>query len=323
LRGEAIRKSLSLTNWEAANRLIREWEIHGESESLTVRQACERWIADSVARHLKPQSLKKYEHVSRELGERFGDLPLRSVSVDDLRKLRESWTLSGTTKRKRLELIRAFFSFCVSSGWLPVNPAKGIKAPQVRQSPTLPYSESEWEKIVWALDAYGEIHSQSPERIRKQVRALVLLMRYSGLPISDAVSLKRDRITKGKLLLYQAKTGHPVWIPLPGNVLDALDSCDEGDAYYFWSGVGKLKTALTEWQERLKKVFVIAGIPEGHGHRLRDSFAVSLLEKGVPLQTVSMLLGHSSVRTTELHYSPWVKSRQDALEVAVKLSWGS
>ena len=32
-------------------------------------------------------------------------------------------------------------------------------------------------------------------------------------------------------------------------------------------------------------------------------------------------LGHSSVRITEKHYSPWVKARQDQLERAVKKAW--
>ena len=290
LHGKLIRKSLDLRNMEAAIRLVRELEIHGEAQTVTVRQACDKFLADSEAR-LKPQSVKKYRHLVEELQREWRELPVRAITVDDVRTLRSSWKMAATTTRKRLELLRGFFRFCLDSGWVQTNPAKAVKPPQVRQSPTLPYSESEWEKITWALDAYGEIHAQSPEKVRKQLRALVLLMRYSGLRISDAVLLKRDRITMGKLLLYQAKTGHPVWIPLPGVVLKALDCCDEGDPYYFWSGGGKLKTALTEWQERLKKVFVIAGIPEGHGHRLRDSFAVSLLEKGVPLQTVSILLG--------------------------------
>jgi integrase/recombinase XerD len=64
----------------------------------------------------------------------------------------------------------------------------------------------------------------------------------------------------------------------------------------------------------------MAGIRDGHSHRLRDTFAVNLLVKGVRIETVLVLLGHKSIKTTEKHYAPWVKSRQDALEDAVKLA---
>ena len=40
-------------------------------------------------------------------------------------------------------------------------------------------------------------------------------------------------------------------------------------------------------------------------HRLRDAFAVELLLAGVPIERVSVLLGHTSVRITERHYNPW------------------
>jgi integrase/recombinase XerD len=60
-----------------------------------------------------------------------------------------------------------------------------------------------------------------------------------------------------------------------------------------------VKTGITQWQEGLKKVSRIAGIPDGHPHRLRDAFAISLLEKGVDLKNVSILLGHTSIKTTE------------------------
>jgi integrase len=36
----------------------------------------------------------------------------------------------------------------------------------------------------------------------------------------------------------------------------------------------------------------MAGVLDGHSHRLRDTFSVDLLENGVLLETVSILLGH-------------------------------
>jgi integrase len=48
---------------------------------------------------------------------------------------------------------------------------------------------------------------------------------------------------------------------------------------------------------------------------------VELLSRGVSIEIVSVLLGHSSIRITEKHYAPWVKTRQDALEEAVKGMW--
>ena len=46
-----------------------------------------------------------------------------------------------------------------------------------------------------------------------------------------------------------------------------------------------------------------------------------MLLAGVPLEQVSMLLGHKSVKITEKHYAPWVKARQEQLAVNVRKSW--
>ena len=318
-----MRRSLDLTSWEAARKRIREWEVHGEKNLISVEEAARRWIADCVARGLQDSTLRKYRERQRELAEVFRSLPVHSIAIDDLRKLRESWKVKASSTGKRLEIIRNFFLFCVASEWIASSPARGLKPPLVRSVPTLPFSEDEWEKLLWALDIYGDTQKGTPEKTVRRLKALVLLMRYSGLRISDVVSLSRDKIdVNGRLFLYQAKTGQPVALPLPEAVLSLLASIEEiGQPLYFWSGTGKLKTAITEWQERLKKLFRLAGVRDGHSHRLRDTFSVDLLSKGVPLQTVSILLGHTSIRTTERHYAPFVKASQDALEVAVRATW--
>ena len=59
----------------------------------------------------------------------------------------------------------------------------------------------------------------------------------------------------------------------------------------------------------LNRMFTEAGIADGHAHRFRDTFAVELFG-WCSYEDVRILLGHSSVKITEKHYSPWVKARQ-------------
>ena len=96
--------------------------------------------------------------------------------------------------------------------------------------------------------------------------------------------------------------------------------------YVFWE-----ETTATEdvqagnMGSRVSAVFEAAGVTsEGSlvSQRLRATFAVDLLTKGVPLEHVSKLLGHTSVTTTERHYAKWVKGRQDLLDTLVSKTWG-
>jgi site-specific recombinase XerD len=238
-----------------------------------------------------------------------------SISVEDLRAYRETWDMSPVSAGKKLERLRSFFKFCMDSGWIQDNPARLLKAPKVKQKPTLPFSPEEWEKVLWATELYPD----RPKGRRAQVKAFILLLRHSGLRIGDAVSLEAKRIRDGKLLLYTAKAGTPVWLPLPEEVVSALQRIPDPDRF-FWSGIGKLKSAVADWQRTLAKLFKLAGV-KGHAHMLRDFFAVDLLNHGVSLENVAALLGNT-VRIAEKHYAPWVKSRQDSLERAVKATWG-
>ena len=78
-----------------------------------------------------------------------------------------------------------------------------------------------------------------------------------------------------------------------------------------------MQAAASVWRKRIAEVFKAAKVADGHPHRFRDTFAVDLLQRGVSLESVSRLLGHQSIKITEKHYSPWVKTRQEALEKEV------
>jgi integrase len=164
------------------------------------------------------------------------------------------------------------------------------------------------------------VYPDNPKGRWAQVKALILLLRYSGLRIRDAITLRRGAILEGKLYLYTGKTGTGMYIPLPEVVLESLKGIGN-EEYFFWTGEGKVKSVLGSWERSLTTLFKLAGV-KGHAHQFRDNFAVDLLTHGVSVENVAMLLGHSDIRVTQKHYAPWVQSRQVELEKAVKLTWG-
>ena len=88
--------------------------------------------------------------------------------------------------------------------------------------------------------------------------------------------------------------------------------------YFWWSGRGKPVTSAKYWRSRLGIVADRAGVAGFRPHRLRDTFAVSLLGQGVAIEDVSTLLGHGSIQTTERYYAPWDRRRRERLRRIVQ-----
>ncbi len=136
------------------------------------------------------------------------------------------------------------------------------------------------------------------------------------------MKLEVARIKGNRLFLYTQKTGVPMHTILPDFVVGALQSMPHtSEGHFFWSGRGKLDSAVRSWQSRFRKLFKLANITHGHAHRFRDTLAVELLLAGVPIERVSVLLGHQNVRVTEKYYNPWVYARQQQSGADVARAW--
>ena len=321
--GKRIRKPIGLRDWKAAQQRARLWEsegVDGATHPELIKSACDAFTEDAKARGLKAPTLYKYDLLFRQLQAFATERGLVFVSDLDLEKVRDfraSWPNKNMAARKKLEHFRAFLRFCHESEWIRTNPAAKLKPGKIDSAPTLPFSRDEVQKVIDACAEYPD--KQNAIRLR----ALVLLLRYSGLRLGDAVTLSRDRIDGDRLRLYTAKTGTHVYCPLPQTAISALNEIPKNGAHFFWTGKGKTKSTIGNWQRALKLLFERAEVPTGHAHRFRDTFAVEALLAGIPLERVSVLLGHQSVRVTEKHYSPWVRERQAQIEEDVRRMWES
>jgi integrase/recombinase XerD len=344
VEGQQHRESTKKRSHEQATVYAREVEnrygriLAGEkpkpTERTTVAQAVAAYIADKRAQQLQASTLNKrvlwFEKDLLAWCRMNAVLFLTDLDLSHLRQWRSAWKLGPLAAQKKQEALRQFFTFCVSSGWIRENPAKGLSKIKVTHKPTDYFTDDEMKKILRV--AKDKSLSMPPYKTVAKLYALVLLMRWSGLAIRDAVTLERARLSsEDRIFLYRAKTGVPVHVVIPHDAAEELRqlSLSPNPRYFFWSGSGNPETAVKHWHRHFSLMFKKAKLihldgttKQARPHMLRDTFAVNLLIAGVPMEDVQLYLGHSSIKTTEQHYAPFVRARMDKMDVNIKASWG-
>jgi len=282
------------------------------------------FIQSKETQKVQPDTLSKYRlQLGRLVSfcENSGVFTVQGITLDLLVKFRGTWTNlyeSSYTQSVVQKRLRVFLRFCYDTGWLAKVPR--LSPIKTEEPPTMPLTDEEYSRILKAIP------SDNPK-----LRALVQLMRWSGLAVRDATVLKRTAIIKDekggihRVVVARQKTGTAVSVPIPPAVAaEVLAVLNGNPIYVFWEGQSTEQWAAHAMSRAISEVFAQAKIKTlGHmkSHRLRDTFAVDLLQKGVPLEEVSKLLGHESVSTTEKSYAKWVKGRQDRLDKLVTESW--
>lgn len=278
---------------------------------MKLSEATEAFLEELVRRNRASSTIDNYRSFLRSwiaFSRRHKLTDLSDFNQVTLRKFQDSWHLKPSSARIRYNMLRTFFSFAVDMDWIEKSPMSKMTPPKVSRIPTMPLTRDEFRSLALAAeDKPGE-------------HALILLMRWSGLSIGDAVGCRKDAITGDTLTLHRTKTGEFVIVPLPNLVLDSLREIENGFGtnHYFWSESNKRISAVKQWRTKLQNVARTAGLPNFRPHQLRDTFAVELLLAHVAIEELSPLLGHSSIITTERYYAPWVTARRNRLARIVK-----
>jgi integrase/recombinase XerD len=324
LNGKRIRQSLGTADTARALRRIAELENgDGQAEEVpagpTVAAAVSLFIASSKERNLKASTLASYSKTLAHLSsfKAFINEPVSAISTPALDAYKSSRTIAPSTWRKELETLRAFFYWCEERGWCQKNPARKLKMPLVDDLKTQPFSGDEVRSLIAAA---GDLSSDNPaetEYVRRRARALMYVLLYSGLRISDVAELQRSALASTRhLTLRVLKNGVRLKVLLHPTAADALSSLPaQNPKYFFWTGKGDVMTCIKNMRRTIQRIGKIAGI-HAHPHRFRDTFAVELLTNGADIRTVQKLLGHTSVKTTEKHYAHFVAAHQALLDSA-------
>jgi hypothetical protein len=229
--GRSFRTSAKTRSWEQAEKYARRLEAENDplredearsAAPSTIREAVQLFLDDQAARGLESTSQKKYRTVLKNQllvwMEQHKITRLDQIMPADLTRFRASWHNGDTTTHRKHEMFMCFFGFCIRNGCLRKNPMKALIKPKTPDIvPTDYFLPEEFEKIIAATDRYEYGGGNDCHGRGTRLRALTLLMRWSGLSILDATKLERSRLSKSEdgddqIFLYRAKTGVPVYV---------------------------------------------------------------------------------------------------------------
>ena len=306
---------------------------------MTVSNALERWLisvkadSDSGNEHTH----KKYETAAKQIGTwaRSNNLArLSQITPDALDRWKTMWSpkakdptdrIGKATAGRRLEKVKGFLRYCTKMGWIDANPATELKPIKPEPSVTMPLLSGRYEQVIATTYAYDKHARRPSDQFGAELRAIIELMRWTGLRIGDALLCAKARIIGNRFTLRTTKGKVPLTVILPDHVVSALRALPQRSevhpSYFFWSGKSKYKSLTGQWQRKLHRLNTYLclhdddGMPmKFHSHQLRDTFAVTQLLSLTSMQDLSKMLSHKSIKVTERYYAPWVPERQSALE---------
>jgi site-specific recombinase XerD len=181
--------------------MVREWEAEDrrtdKPQRATVADAWKEFLTDAQARNLHESTVRKYKLLNRQMEAfcmRNGFAFIDELNLSHMGQFRSEWKDGPRSSAKKLERLRSFFRFAQKRKWVSEKPAADLKAGKITLCPTLPFTRDGMCRIIAATEKYDSQCFGGALEKAHRLHALVLLLRYSGMRIGDAVQMSSSRM---------------------------------------------------------------------------------------------------------------------------------
>lgn len=302
----------------------------------TIEEAIEACYTEHKAAHSAETTVKGYRTVLDELTLMCKNLGFRWLDEwkkTDTKKLRNSWTCSARTARKKMSYLKAFFQIFVDDETLEFNPARiKLRATRANRERTQksPFTDQE---LQWMLEGCRKMHSAKSKvvAIRKKgctgndLADFIEISSYTGLRISDVVSFHIDRLTPdGEVKVRCLKNGNWVCVWIPEWLRTIIQTRAKIVGPYIFGNAYAIQPACAKWRRRLRTLWkrIDGWTARPTHHRFRHTFVRRLLEQGVSVAIVAQLIGDTE-QMVRNSYSDWIKSRQEAMSQVLQQAFAN
>ena len=283
---------LSLQEYEVQERCT-EVQVHDSSSLGFVR----KFLATKKLEGKAEKTLNRYKPELEKLV-LFLNKKLFEVTSYDLRLYlslyKERRKVANRTLDNMRKTICSFFSWLQDEGFIGSNPARALKQIKYDKIVRKPFTPVERERLKKSCRNFRDI-------------ALVEFLYASGLRVSEIVSLNRDSIDfitrTGTVIGKGGKERHFYLSEVSAEYLRQYLSFRSDKNLAMFVSLRKPNRRLSKEgiEYIVKAIGRRAGVSNVHPHRFRRTLATDLVRKGVPIQDVAQILGHSDLRTTQVY----------------------
>ena len=233
----------------------------------------------------------------------LGYYKLSEVSESVVNRYLSGLTLKNSTKNRHLALIKAVFSYARRMRFVKESPVEFIRMKPENTSQRNAMTREDFE--CWFAQCKKAYHQQPGHA----GLALLMFLGLTGLRLGETRHLRLEDInwSRKTIVLRQTKNGKTRLVPVCDKAFVLLTEIRQYLGDKGWVFPNTASTAPVSEPRRLQKALCTkAGISAYTIHELRHTFATRLVETGADIHTVKELLGHSSIKVTEiyLHASP-------------------
>lgn len=279
---------------------LKDYDVSERVTDLVVRhedineRILKRYVACLRIDGMADGTIKQYAYTLEKLAGMIGK-PFTEMSAYDVRfflgECKERGCKNQSIENHRSQ-IASFFKWMHTEEMIAKNPCEKIRPIKVEKEIRLPFTAVEIDKLRTACTMHQE-------------RAIIETLISSGIRCEELCNLKVDDVDLDKLTLRvrRGKGGKDRCVYISDVAAEYIKTYlstrkKESDVL-FMSRTGGGKYTTDGILRKVSKIGKRAGVAKVHPHRFRRTFATECRRRGMDIHTISKLMGHSNIDTTE------------------------
>lgn len=278
--------TIKLNDYEVSEKCTDLVTVETESEVIV-----KMFLATKKLEGRSPKTLNNY---ARRLSDMMNvvNKPIKEYGVYDLRMYLASKQINGVSDRSvdgYRSIITSFFNWAYGEQMIPNNPCLNLGVIKYKREIKKPYSKVELEHLRNCCTSTRD-------------RTIMETLLATGCRISELINIRISDIdfvnseikvlgkgNKERIVYVDAVT--LMWI---NKYLEER----KGDSEMLFSAKGREGITAGGVRWMLSQLSKISGVENVHPHRFRRTLATTLIERGMSIQEVATILGHSNINTT-------------------------